>query len=107
MLKSVKNIVYNNEGCECKLRNVKCGRSRDRETGEYEPVDTLLKRFKKMVDKAEVLKDCRKHEFFIKKSLKRKQKMEEHRKMMKTKASKQARTKEKQREKRKKQTVEE
>lgn len=41
---------------------------------EGEDLDSLIRRFKKLVEKAEILQDVRKHEYFLKKSLRRKQK---------------------------------
>lgn len=37
-------------------------------------LDTLLRRFKKQVEAQGILEDCKKHEFFLKKSLRRKEK---------------------------------
>lgn len=47
---------------------------------ENETTDALLSRFKALVKKSGVLEECRKREFFLKKSLKRKRKSEEARK---------------------------
>ena len=41
---------------------------------EGEDLDSLLRRFKKLVQRCEIIEDVRKHEYFLKKSLKRKQK---------------------------------
>ena len=41
---------------------------------EGEDLDSLIRRFKKAVQKAEILEDVKKHEYFLKKSLRRKQK---------------------------------
>ena len=51
-----------------------------------ETVDSLVARFKSSVKKAGILKDCKKHEFFLKKSLKRKRKSEEARKLARRKS---------------------
>lgn len=40
---------------------------------DYEDIDRLLRRFKKAVEKDNTLKDYRKHEFYTKPSVKRKQ----------------------------------
>lgn len=37
-------------------------------------LDTMLRRFKKQVEAQGILEDCKKHEFFLKKSLRRKEK---------------------------------
>ena len=50
-----------------------------------ETLDSMLKRFKKEVLKSEVLKDLRKHEFFVAPSLKRRLKSEAARKRAKRK----------------------
>lgn len=67
---------------------VKVVRHRDRNTGEFESLDLTLRRFKKAVQKADVIKDWKKHEFFMKKSLKLKKKSEEHQKLLKAKMRK-------------------
>ena len=54
-----------------------------------ETVDSLLRRFKKDVLKSEVLKDLRKHEFYIPPSEKRRIKSAEAQKRAKKKAAKQ------------------
>ena len=41
---------------------------------EGEDLDSLIRRFKKLVEKSEILQDVKKHEYFLKKSLRRKQK---------------------------------
>ncbi len=41
---------------------------------EGEDLDSLIRRFKKAVEKAGILEDVKKHEYFLKKSLRRKQK---------------------------------
>ena len=51
-----------------------------------ETFDSLLARFKSSVKKSNILADVRKHEFFLKKSLKRKKKSEEARKLRKKKS---------------------
>lgn len=52
---------------------------------EGETTDVLLARFKTLVKKSNILADVRKHEFFLKKSLKRKCKSEEARKLARRK----------------------
>ena len=52
---------------------------------ENETTDALLARFKTAVKKAGILPECRKHEYFLKKSLKRKRKSEEARKLARRK----------------------
>lgn len=54
-----------------------------------ETVDSLLRRFKKDVLKSEVLKDLRKHEFYIPPSEKRRIKSAEAQKRARKKAAKQ------------------
>lgn len=54
-----------------------------------ENLDSMLKRFKKEVVKSEVLKDVRKHEFYIAPSEKRRIKSAEAQKRMKKKMAKQ------------------
>ena len=46
----------------------------DSNTSEKESVDSMLRRFKKQVKKEGILQECRKREFFLKKSLARKEK---------------------------------
>ncbi len=41
---------------------------------ENESVDDLLRRFKKQVNNENIIEECRKHDFFLKKALKRKEK---------------------------------
>ena len=43
-------------------------------TDEKESIDSLLRRFKRQVKKEGILQECRKREFFLKKSLARKEK---------------------------------
>ena len=43
-------------------------------TDEKESIDSLLRRFKKQVKEEGILQECRKREFFLKKSLARKEK---------------------------------
>ena len=50
--------------------------------GEGETSVDLIRRFKSAVKKAGILKECRRREFFLKKSLKRKRKSEEARKLI-------------------------
>lgn len=54
-----------------------------------ETIDSMLKRFKKEVVKSEVLKDIRKHEFYVAPSEKRRIKSAEAQKRAKKKAAKQ------------------
>ena len=67
--------------------NVKVVRRKEA-NGEWESADSLIRRFKKSVQKAYILKEVKKREFFTKKSIKRKLKSEEHQKLMRRKASK-------------------
>ena len=67
--------------------NVKVVRRKEA-NGEWESSDSLIRRFKKSVQKADILKEVRNREFFIKKQLKRKLKSEEHQKLMRRKANK-------------------
>ena len=46
----------------------------DPNTSEKESVDSMLRRFKKQVKKEGILQECRRREFFLKKSLARKEK---------------------------------
>ena len=46
---------------------------------ENDTLDEALKRFKRQVNKAGTLQDCRRHEFYLKKGLRRKRKSEEAR----------------------------
>jgi small subunit ribosomal protein S21 len=52
---------------------------------EGETTDVLISRFKTLVKKSGILTECRKREFFLKKSLKRKRKSEEARKLARKK----------------------
>lgn len=54
-----------------------------------ETVDSMLRRFKKEVLKSEVLKDLRKHEYYVSPSEKRRLKSAEAQKRARKKASKQ------------------
>lgn len=47
---------------------------KDRETGEVETIDSLVKRFKKQVQKDDTLYECKRRQYFVKKSLARKAK---------------------------------
>ncbi|MBR1581641.1 MAG: 30S ribosomal protein S21 [Bacilli bacterium] len=47
---------------------------------EGETLDEALRKFKRQVNKASIIQECRKREFFLKKSLKRKLKSENARK---------------------------
>lgn len=53
-----------------------------------ESLDSMLRRFKKYVLKAEILKDLRKHEFYVSPSQKRKIKSAEAQRRAKKKAAK-------------------
>lgn len=64
--------------------NVKVVRRKEA-NGEWESGDALLRRFKKAVQKADVMKEVRKREYFMSKPLKRKLKSEEHQKMLRRK----------------------
>lgn len=50
-----------------------------------ETLDSLMARFKSNVKKANILHDAKKHDFFLKKSLRRKKKSEEARKLARRK----------------------
>ena len=50
--------------------------------GEHDTNDDLIRRFKKAVMKAGIMEDVKKHEFFMKKSLKLKEKQKKHRILM-------------------------
>lgn len=52
---------------------------------EGETAEDLARRFKTAVKKSGILQECRKREFFLKKSLARKRKSEEARKAMRKK----------------------
>ena len=52
---------------------------------ENETSEDLVRRFKSTVKKSGILQEYKKHEFFLKKSLKRKRKSEEARKLMRKK----------------------
>ena len=56
--------------------------------GEWESADSLLRRFKKAVQKADIMKEVRKREHFLSKPLKRKLKSEEHQKLLRRKKNK-------------------
>lgn len=49
---------------------------------QVEDFDSLFKRFKKQVQQNRVLEECRKRQYFIKKSMKRKLKQQEHLKLV-------------------------
>ena len=53
--------------------------------GEGETSEELARRFKSAVKKEGILQECRRREFFLKKSLARKRKSEEARKAMRKK----------------------
>lgn len=67
--------------------NVKVVRFKDA-NGEWESTDSLLRRFKKAVLKSDLLKEVRKREFFVSKSVKRRLKSEEHQKLLRRKQKK-------------------
>ena len=69
------------------VANAKVVRFKDA-NGEWESADSLLRRFKKAVLKADVIKNVRKHEYFISKPMRRKLKSEEHQKMLRRKKNK-------------------
>ena len=69
------------------VANAKVVRFKDA-NGEWESADNLLRRFKKAVLKADILKNVRKHEYFISKPIRRKLKSEEHQKMLRRKKNK-------------------
>ena len=52
---------------------------------ENETSEDLVRRFKSTVKKSGILQECRRREYFLKKSLKRKRKSEEARKLMRKK----------------------
>ena len=52
---------------------------------EGETSEDLARRFKSAVKKSGILQECKRHEFFLKKSLRRKLKSEEARKLMRKK----------------------
>lgn len=45
---------------------------KDRETGELEDISSLIRRFKKQVINDQILYECKRREYFVKSSLKRK-----------------------------------
>ena len=47
----------------------------NKETGEKESLESMLKRFKKQVLAEDIIADYKKHEFFRSKSIKRKEKI--------------------------------
>ena len=49
---------------------------------QVEDFDSLFKRFKKQVQQNRVIEECRKRQYFTKKSMKRKLKQEEHLKLV-------------------------
>lgn len=61
---------------------------KDRDTGELESVDSMLKRFKKRVLDDNILGECKKREYFVKKSLARKLKSIENQKRIKMRQAK-------------------
>jgi small subunit ribosomal protein S21 len=60
-------------------------RLRKDSNGNVESCDDLIRRFKKACLKAGIIKDYKKHDFFVKKSIKRKLKSEEYRRSLKRK----------------------
>ncbi len=70
-----------------KVANAKVVRYKEA-NGEWESADSLLRRFKKAVLKADILKQVKKREYFIKGPMKRKLKSEEHQKMLRRKKNK-------------------
>lgn len=57
----------------------------DKTTGEREPIDSALRRFKKQVFNENIIQECRKREYYRSKSLKRKEKSEEAQKRLRRK----------------------
>lgn len=55
----------------------------NRETGEKEDITSLLRRFKKKVMEDQILYECKRREYFVNKSLKRKLKSVEAKKRQK------------------------
>lgn len=50
--------------------------------GNIIEIDQMLKRFKKEVERDGIIQDVRKHEYFLSKSLKRKEKSKNHQRLM-------------------------
>ena len=50
--------------------------------GNIIDIDQMLKRFKKEVERDGIIQDVRKHEYFLSKSLKRKEKSKNHQRLM-------------------------
>ena len=57
----------------------------DKATGEREPIDAALRRFKKQVFNDNIIQECRKREYFKSKSVKRREKSEEAQKRLRKK----------------------
>ena len=70
-----------------KVANAKVVRYKEA-NGEWESADSLLRRFKKAVLKADILKQGKKREYFITGPMKRKLNSEEHQKMLRRKKNK-------------------
>ncbi len=69
------------------MTNVKVVRRKEA-NGELESADSLIRRFKKAVQKADVMKEVRKREYFMSKAVKRRIKSEEHQKLLRRKKNK-------------------
>ena len=50
--------------------------------GNIIDIDQMLKRFKKQVERDGIIQDVRKHDYFLSKSLKRKEKSKNHQRLM-------------------------
>lgn len=64
--------------------NVKVVRRKEA-NGEFESSDSLIRRFKKAVQKADLMKEIKRREYFLNNAEKRRRKSEEHRKTLKKK----------------------
>jgi ribosomal protein S21 len=69
------------------MTNVKVVRRKEA-NGELESADSLIRRFKKAVQKADIMKEVRKREYFMSKAVKRRIKSEEHQKLLRRKKNK-------------------
>lgn len=67
------------------ISTVKVYPYKDKDTGEVESVDSLIRRFKKQVLSADIIYECKKRESFAKKTLKRKLKSDEAKRRQKNK----------------------
>lgn len=67
------------------IATVKVYPYKDKDTGEVESVDSLIRRFKKQVLSADIIYECKKRESFAKKTLKRKLKSDEAKRRQKNK----------------------